>query len=133
MAGKDLRIRYLADTSGVTSGLSKMDSAHKGFGDSVKKSLSSIPLEYAAIGAAAVAFAKSAIEAYADHQKAIATLQTALNDSPAIIDKGTDSFAKQATTLQNLTGRQDEEILRADAILANFGLTKDQIEKTIPT
>lgn len=131
---KELKLRFVADTSSATAGIKKIDNSTSSFGDTVKKKVGlDTVTSYAAAGAAVVAFAKSAIDAYADHQKAVATLQTALNNSPAIIDKSTAAYADQATTLQNLTGRQDEEILRADAILANFGLTKDQIEQTIPT
>jgi hypothetical protein len=83
-------------------------------------------------GAAAVAFGVSAVKSYREHQVAVSQLQNAIKNSPQLIGATTAEFEKQATAMQNLTGFQDEEILKADAVLARFQLTATEIKKLNP-
>jgi hypothetical protein len=111
-----------ADTDRATSGMSKSATTFS----TVAK------VAWAAAGAAAVAFVASSIQAFAEHQVVVARLQTTIERTPALVGASVAAFEEEATALQNLTGVQDEEILAADAVLARFQLTQDQISDLIP-
>ncbi len=88
-----------------------------------------------ALGIAAVAavkFVSDSVEAYNEHQQALLQLQTTISNSPKLVGASTKAFEDQATALQNLTGFQDEEVLKADAVLGRFGLTADQLKEINP-
>ncbi len=86
-----------------------------------------------ALGAGAVVgFAKSSFSAFLESEAVTNQLNAALQRTPELIGETTAAFQDQATALQNLTGYQDEEILKADTVLTRFQLTGDQIRDLIP-
>lgn len=80
---------------------------------------------WAAAGAVVVKFAADSLKAYQDSQVALARLSVAVGGA-------TDAYEEQAAAIQRLTGFQDEEVMAAQAVLAQFKLTEAQIRGLIP-
>jgi hypothetical protein len=89
-------------------------------------------IAFVAAGAAAVKFGIDAVKSYNEHQVAVAKLEATIEKMPALNGATVASFEAVATSIQNLTGYQDEEVLAADAVLARFELTQDQINELMP-
>jgi hypothetical protein len=90
-------------------------------------------LGYAAAGAAVVAFGVSSVKAYDTHNVALKQLQNSISIMPALAGASTAAFDKQADAILHLTGRERDEVLAADDVLARFSLTQQQIQQVIPT
>lgn len=98
-------------------------SAGKAFGLSFNQALTvGLGLATAAI----VKFGADAVASAREHEEAVAQLRVA-------VDGATEGLENQATALQNLTGFQDEEIIKAQTVLARFKLTDQQLQQLIPT
>ena len=122
---QELVVLVTANTSQFQSGMARAETSTSKFATAAK-----VGLALAAV--AAVKFVADSVEAYNEHQEALLKLQTTIENSPALIGASTAAFEEQATALQNLTGFQDEEILKADAVLGRFGLTADQLQQVNP-
>lgn len=72
--------------------------------------------------------------AQASEQQRLAeiSLQNALNNSPVITNRSTQAYLEQASALQQVTVAGDEEIVAAQARLATFRVTEDQIRGLTP-
>jgi hypothetical protein len=121
----ELVVLVTANTSQFQSGMAKAEASTSKFATVAK-------IGFALAAVAAVKFVADSVEAYNEHQKALLELQTTIDNSPALVGASTAAFEEQATALQNLTGFQDEEILKADAVLGRFGLTADQLQEVNP-
>lgn len=121
-----------AQTNDVTKGLARAGGPLAKLNQTVSDFGVSSTFAFAAAGAAAIGFAASSVRAYEEHQTALTALTNSLQNAPQIIDKSTKAFEDQATALQNVTGFQDEEIISADAVLARFGSTREEITKLNP-
>jgi hypothetical protein len=122
---QELVVLVTANTSQFQSGMARAEGSTSKFATAAK-----VGLAIAAV--AAVKFVADSVEAYNEHQQALLQLQTTIKNSPALVGASTAAFEEQATALQNLTGFQDEEILKADAVLGRFGLTADQLQQINP-
>ena len=121
----ELIVLVSANTTNFQKGMAVSEASATKFG-----LVSKVAFGLAAV--AAVKFVSDSVEAYNEHQEALLQLQTTIKNSPALIGASTAAFEEQATSLQNLTGFQDEEILKADAVLGRFGLTADQLQEVNP-
>ena len=121
----ELVVLVTANTAGFQKGMASAEKTTSSFATVAK-------VGFAIAAVAALKFVADSVEAYNDHQEALLQLQTTINNSPKLIGASTAAFEEQATALQNLTGFQDEEILRADAVLGRFGLTADQLNQLNP-
>lgn len=121
----ELVVLVTANTSQFQSGMAKAEASTSKFATAAK-----VGLAIAAV--AAVKFVADSVQAYEEHQKVLLELQTTISNSPALIGASTAAFEEQATALQNLTGFQDEEVIKADAVLGRFGLTADQLTAVNP-
>ncbi len=108
------------------------DAQLAGMGQSASRWSAYMQAAAAMAAAAIVKFGIDAVRAYQDHEDAVLQLQNTIRNSPQLIGASTKAFEDQATAIQNLTGYQDEEILRADAVLGRFKLTAEQIQKLNP-
>lgn len=121
----ELIVLVSANTTNFQKGMAVSEASATRFGTVTK-------VAFGLAAVAAVKFVSDSVEAYNEHQEALLQLQTTIKNSPALIGASTQAFEKQATALQNLTGFQDEEILKADAVLGRFGLTADQLQEVNP-
>jgi hypothetical protein len=80
------------------------------------------------IGAQAlISFGKQAVLEYAEEEKAIVSLNFALDKN----DEVTESLVQRASELQGITIYSDDSIINAEAFLALQGRTEEQINKVI--
>lgn len=121
----ELIVLVSANTTNFQKGMAVSEASATKFGLVTK-------VAFGIAAVAAVKFVSDSVEAYNEHQEALLQLQTTISNSPKLIGASTAAFEKQATALQNLTGFQDEEILKADAVLGRFGLTADQLNEVNP-
>src|SRR6266540_7113378 len=121
----ELVVLVTANTTEFQSGMAKAEASTSKFATVAK-----VGLAIAAV--AAVKFVADSVQAYNEHEEALLKLQTTISNSPKLVGASTKAFEDQATSLQNLTGFQDEEVLKADAVIGRFGLTADQLQKVNP-
>lgn len=86
----------------------------------------------AAAGAAAVAFGKQSIEAYADAEEKQAKLDFAYSKFPALADTNIEALRNLNAELQRKTGFDGDATAAAQGSLAAYGLTGSQIAKLTP-
>src|SRR5262245_10264007 len=92
----------------ASKSLDNVSTKSKGLGSTMASAFGGMQLVATAAAGAIVAFGVSSVKAYMDAEKNLAELQTALNNSPAIVDKSTAAFEEQATAIQNLVGQDDD-------------------------
>lgn len=73
-----------------------------------------------------------AAQAAEEQRLAVISLQNALSNSPVITNASTAAFEAQAEALQQVTVAGDEEIVSAQARLATFRVTRDEIQGLTP-
>lgn len=118
-------VRVGLDTKQLDAGLAKAKGEAASAGTTYSRFGAFASAGLALAGVAAVKFAADAIKSADDHEQALLLLRQA-------IDGTTTAYESQANALQDLTGIQDEEILRADTTLARFKLNREEIEQTVP-
>lgn len=74
----------------------------------------------------------SSVTSAEEAEKAHLNLANALQNNYRAATLGIDAYERQSAALQDLTGYEDEAIQGAQAILANFQLTGQQIKETTP-
>lgn len=89
-------------------------------------------IAFAAAGVAAVGFAKSSVEAYTDAQTQQAKLESAYKKFPALADTNIEALRQLNSALEKKTGYDDDEAAAAQATLAQYKLSGDQIAKLTP-
>lgn len=115
---RTLTLALVADIDKFKKGLDKADGEAKSFSDKLKTALKAGAAAFAAIGAAAGAFAikigKDAINAASDFNEELSKSEVVLGDAAASVQK----FAQQAATR---LGQSRTEALRAASNFAIFG------------
>jgi hypothetical protein len=115
---RTLTLALVADVDKFKKGLDKADGETRSFSDKLKTALKAGAAAFAAIGAAAGAFAiklgKDAINAASDFNEELSKSQVILGD-------GADAVAKFASTAAVKLGQSRTEALRAAANFAIFG------------
>jgi hypothetical protein len=115
---RTLTLALVADVDKFKKGLDKADGETRSFSDKLKTALKAGAVAFAAIGAAAGAFAikigKEAINAASDFNEELSKSQVILGD-------GADAVAKFASTAAVKLGQSRTEALRAAGNFAIFG------------
>lgn len=113
--------------------------AMKGVGDQAGKTAQTLQRAGAAMaagiavaGAAAVAFGVQSVRAFAEAQEAQERLNFAYSKFPALADVTRESFNRLNAALQAKTGFDDDVIASSQGVLAQFGLTGEQIQRLTP-
>lgn len=86
----------------------------------------------AVAGAAAVAFGVQSVRAFAEAQEAQNRLAFALEKFPALADTNVQALQRLNSALMMKTRFDDDAIASGQAVLAQFGLTGDQLERLTP-
>jgi hypothetical protein len=81
---------------------------------------------------AIVAFGKASVDAFLDAEKNAERLKFAITSIGGESEAAFDRLIDQSSKLQGITIFSDDSIQQAQAALSAFGLTADEIEKTIP-
>jgi hypothetical protein len=87
---------------------------------------------FAVAATAAATFAKISIQAAIEQKEAQDKLANSIANSSSVTFDSLDAFDAQASSLQSLTGVQDETITSAQAMAVQFGLTADQVKALTP-
>jgi hypothetical protein len=133
-SGGTAMVRMVLDTGGYQSKLNAVHSQTVAKTSSMGQGFSKLgALAKQALGAlGAVELIRRSVAAYDEQTKAVARLNVAFGNSPALAGASTQAFIAQASALSKLTGVQDEEIISAQAALAVFDLTADQLARLTP-
>lgn len=127
---KELIVALVGDSTKFTKSLDDADQKATGFGGGIGKLAAAAGGLFA--GAKILDFGKDAVVAFDESAASQAKLTQALQASPATIGVTADSFAKLNKELARHTIADDDIIAAGEGVLATFGLTKQQIEDTIP-
>ena len=128
MAEKTLWVRIGADISQFKGELQKAE----GYLQAHKEQFRKIGLGVTAVGAGLTAFFAKAVKEYAGQEVANEKLINALKNVKGASADGAQALLDQAGALQTLTGYQDDQIVNAQAMLATFQLTDEQIKAITP-
>lgn len=123
-------VKVGADTKGFEKDL---DPAHRGvnnLGASVKKLALGIGAAFAA--RAAVDFAQDSVKAFVEAEAASLKLQDAFSKFPALAGANVKEFEKLNSALAKKTRFDDDATAAAQANLAQFGVTGDQLKALTP-
>lgn len=108
--------------------LGAAEKASGGFAGAFKRNAGLIVGGAVAIGAGL----KVSIDAYEEQRLAELKLQNSLKNNPRLAGESADAFLKQASALQQVTVAGDEQIIGAQAMLATFRLTGDEVRSLTP-
>lgn len=86
----------------------------------------------AAVLAGLAAFGATSVQAYADAEEKQRVLEDAYQRFPALADVSIDKLREQAAALQAKTGADGDAINSAQGLLAQFGLTGQQVADLTP-
>ena len=87
---------------------------------------------FAAMGVAVAAGLAVSVQAAIEANDAHIKLQNTFKNNPSLADSSVDAFERQADSLRDLTGVDDEAIIRGQALLGQFKLTGAQVQQLTP-
>lgn len=105
----------------------------KGFGDGLKRGIGAGVAAGGAIAAVAVTkFAKDSVAAFSEAEQATLRLEDAFTKFPSLAGANIEEFKKLNTEMQKKTRFDDEAAASGQAVLAQFGLTGQQLKDLTP-
>lgn len=134
MAGtRELRIQIIGDASSALGAFRSIDQGSAGLAGKLKSRLGLAAAgAFAGAGAGAVAFGKASVTAFADAQTQQAKLDQAFRKFPQLAGKNAEGLRKLNSQLMRKTKFDDDATASGQAVLAQFGLTEDQLKKMTP-
>lgn len=117
------RDKATADLKKVESQLARLQKRHTSFAGTAAKAF--------AVGAV-VAFGAASVKAFADAEKSQARLQLAYQKFPALAGVSIASLRELNLEMQAKVGVDDDALASAQAVLAQFRLTGEQIKELTP-
>ncbi len=118
-------------SSNLVLSIIAVDKASKTLGG-IGKSIGKMSVNTAAVGASLVAFGATSIKAFSDSEAAQLKLNDAFDKFPKLSDTSTASLNKLNAEMQKKTRFDDEAYASAEATLAQYGLTGQQLTDLIP-
>jgi len=109
--------------SKVAKNLDGLEKKHASFGRTVASALSV---------AAVTAFGVSSVKAFAEAEKSQAKLELAYRKFPALANANIEALRDLNQALQDKTGADADQLASAQAVLAQFNLTGQEIQKLTP-
>ena len=136
MAGSDptIKIKIETDATQASKGLDKAAQQTEGFGSRFKSTFAGVLSANVVqnLAGKVFEFGKQSIEAYKGAEENQAKFVDAMKRIPGASDAVTKSLTEQATALSLVTIYSAGQTKAADAALAQYGLTGDQIQKLVP-
>ncbi|HOB06380.1 MAG TPA: hypothetical protein PKM36_14065, partial [Propionibacteriaceae bacterium] len=137
MADKDIKLKITGDSSDAQKAIKDVgDEAEKsggklgGLGKIAGGVLTADLLKGAAT--AAVDFGKDSVAAFADAEAAQAKLDDAFSRFPELAGANADALRELNGELQKKTGADADDLAAAQASLAQYGLTEQQLRELTP-
>lgn len=118
-------------SSNLVLSIIAVDKASKTLGG-IGKSIGKMSVNTAAVSASLVAFGATSIKAFSDSEAAQLKLNDAFDKFPKLSDTSTSSLNKLNAEMQKKTRFDDEAYASAEATLAQYGLTGQQLTDLIP-
>ncbi len=118
-------------SSNLVLSIIAVDKASKTLGG-IGKSIGKMSVNTAAVGASLVAFGATSIKAFSDSEAAQLKLNDAFDKFPKLSDTSAASLNKLNAEMQKKTRFDDEAYASAEATLAQYGLTGQQLTDLIP-
>lgn len=139
---QDLASLYIkVDATGVVTASKSLDDLHdksrkvetatQSMESNFKKMSASAALYGAAIGAAFAALAKSSIDAFMESEKAMMKLSIAMKNQGDFSREAAKDMEEYAAAMQKVTQFEDDLIISQMATLKSFGMTNEEIKRTI--
>lgn len=128
MADRQLSISIKAKDA-VASGVKSAGKKLKAFGEGVVSAGKWAAAAIATIGASVVTFGIKAIQAYADQEKAVNDLKSALRSYGEDVDGNTAKLRKMASAIQNETGIDDDVTVARMARMRMLGMETDMLDR----
>lgn len=130
MARNDVTVNIVGDSTSAQRALADVEGRTEKFGGKMKTILG-------AVGGVALAkgvfdFAQGSVEAFTESEDSANRLQEAFRKFPQINDSTIGSFRKLNEELAKKTKFDDDATASGQAVLAQFGLTGQQIEQLTP-
>lgn len=122
----------MATISLLLTAVDKASPVMKGLGDSAKKIGAGLAAAGAVAGAAAISFGIDSVKAYAESEKAQAKLSDAFARFPKLADTNLEAMQKLNAELAKKTRFDDDATSAAQAQLAQYELTGEQILRLTP-
>jgi phage-related protein len=134
MPDPTIKIKVETDTSQATSGLDKAASNAESFGSRFKSTFTGVLAANVVQNLASKIFdfGKTSVEAYEKAETNTTKYENALKRIPGASDKVTASLTEQAKALSQTTIYSAGQTKQAQATLAQFGLTGDQLKELTP-
>jgi hypothetical protein len=120
------------DYKAAADGTAKATTVMGRLGQAVEKHAKRIQQAGIVAAAAMALFARSAIKGYAEAEKSQIMLEQAYSRFPKMADVSITAMRELNTELMNLTGADDDALASAEALLARFDLTGQQIMQLMP-
>jgi phage-related protein len=129
-----IRIKVTTDTSQATSGLDQAAGKAESFGSRFKSTFTGVLAANVVQNLASKVFdfGKTSVEAYEKAEENTVKYNAALKKIPGASDLVTLSLIAQAKALANVTIYSAGQTKQAQATLAQFGLTGDQLKELTP-
>lgn len=132
MASGTVAVKFTGDVANLKRSLTDVDRSLGGVDGKVQRFSGRAKVAFAAAGVAVVAFGKSSIDAYKDAEVAQAALTEAYEKFPQLAGENADALRDLNSELAKTTKFDDDATASAQALLAQFGLTHDQLIELTP-
>lgn len=129
---RELAVKIVGDASSAVKAFDDTADAAGRANSKFDAARAGITVASAAVVAAVGAFAISSVDAFAEAEQSQAALVAAYEKFPALADTNIDALRALNTEIQRKTGFDDDQLAAAQATLAQFGLTGEQIQQLTP-
>ncbi len=126
----EVRVNIVGDADSAVRALNKVEKEAGGFGSKMGGILGAVG--GAAIVSGVVGFGKASAEAFKESEQSANQLNQAFEKFPALADSNTAAFNRVGEALAKKTRFDDDAVSSGQAVLAQFGLTGQQITSLTP-
>lgn len=133
MADKStVKVSYLGDATSLARASKRAEGAVDGVGKKAGRMNAKVAAGMAIAGAAALKFGSDSVKAFAESEKAQASLSLAYQKFPDLADVSIDSLREFNSELAKKVAFDDDALASGQAVLAQFNLTGQQVQMVTP-
>lgn len=129
---RDVKIAILGDARDFSRAMGSASRDANSFGSKMSRMSTRAKAAFAGLGVAAIAFGKSSVDAFMEAEEAQSQLSAAFAKFPQLAGKNADALRELNTELAKKTKFDDDATAAAQANLAQYGLTVDQLKQITP-
>lgn len=132
MADRLIKIKFTGDTSGLSRAAAQGEQSMSRFGGGMKKFGAAAAAGLAVAGVALLKFGRDSVAAFAESEQAQTKLEDAFKRFPALADTNIEALRQLNSELARKTKFDDDATATGQAVLAQFGLTGQQLRDLTP-